>query len=238
MLERIIEAKDNIEYVINESITRFDSAVKGIMDYVNSFNNNWSYSINRTNNNISELSYSTYPLSAAVMTWDGNRQYSGDDITEITARDMELNNVYSEFEDYAINLSPSLVEYLESKGKKLVDIVGIASADIGDGVVAAIQRTNKEGLLIANKDYASTITAFAYAHGLTYDEAKQFVWDHELIHGANVDAEIDVFKTQLNYYSIMAETSESEENRASYMRLAKAAHARYAREENGKKEVN
>jgi hypothetical protein len=244
-LEQIIRDINDMNYRIAATIDYYDRIFEEFRSHSmpyreqqNDSESQSSYTMSPSDSSYSVLlpavegySSTTIPYSAAVMTTDGERHYSGNDKDGISERDRELDVALSDHDDYMQNYSGPLMEYIESKGRGVVDIVGFASATLGDGVLAAIQRTDKEGVLIVNSDYESNLEKFARNHNLSRELSVRFYNDHELFHGAGYNSEEEVFRAQLDHYGIMmSKSEEGSKEHSEWSDLAKAAHARYALE--------
>lgn len=167
-------------------------------------------------------------MGSAFKYSNGQKQFAGDSIADMQYHDSQISTIEHYIDNYYNTEAPKLTSYLKEQGHDLVDIVAIGSADLISGALAAISFGEKEGVLMGNRDFEAKVNDFANYHGLTYLEAVQYVWDHELTHSAHIHSELEVDSKLFDFYTAMSKKSKGAK-KEKYERLAKAAGIRVER---------
>jgi hypothetical protein len=170
----------------------------------------------------------------AVKTPDGRVHKDGDAAADLA----QLDAVEHLVESYLRNEGRELSAYLRQQGREIrLDAVG--SADLGDGVLAAIASGGEANVLLANRGFEKRAEAMARGYGLTKDEAMTYILSHEMTHAAGIHSEVKTESTIADYFSHRAAAYEKQASQApeamkgdyqkqaqSYRRLAAVAKAR------------
>lgn len=135
----------------------------------------------------------------------------------------------------------SFMEYVDKRGKKMMNIKGVGAGDLGPNTVAAIMHNGIEGILLSNYDgrsFEDRVSQLASNYEITEDAAQEYVLAHELSHAAGHFDETSAEEFLVGYFTEMAENSEGEE-KEKYESLAKVAEERaeQAREYESKQEA-
>ncbi len=122
----------------------------------------------------------------------------------------------------------SFMDYVDRRGKKMMDIKGVGAGDLGPNTVAAIMHNGIEGILLSNYDgrsFEDRVSQLASMYEISDDAAQEYVLAHELSHAAGHFDESSAEEFLVGYFTEMAEGAEGEE-KAKYESLANVAKER------------
>ncbi|MBT3297966.1 hypothetical protein HN385_03515 [archaeon] len=123
----------------------------------------------------------------------------------------------------------SFMDYVDSRGKKMMKIKGVGAGDLGSNTVAAIMHNGIEGILLSNYDdrsFEDRVSQLASIYEISDDAAQEYVLAHELSHAAGHYDESSAEEFLVGYFTEMADNSEGEE-KEKYESLANVAKERY-----------
>jgi len=187
-----------------------------------------------------------YAGSAAYIAGQGYVA-RGDPLDAMAHHQRELHGLESSLTDYMKTEAQLFLPYLNRQGKPFNGLDAVVSAELEDGIVAALMKYEQGGktksALIANargEGWDSQLDHFAdvYLGGKGYGAkearnlAKRFVLSEEIYHETQSTdlqgeaAEIDAAYTLLGYFTDMSEKFEGAES-DEYQALADVAQERY-----------
>jgi hypothetical protein len=147
-----------------------------------------------------------------------NDKYSGSRL------DQEVQQMFNNY--LSSKEGQDFVKYLNSKGKKIVDLKPAKAADLGDNAVAAAQHNGIEGRLLGNysngKNFKERISEVGKMYGIETKLAEEYVFTHELAHLAGYDSEEKAEGALEHYFQSQAFQNQGAE-RDKYVALAKIA---------------
>lgn len=138
----------------------------------------------------------------------------------------EAENMQELFQKYlSSEQGKSFMEYVRSRGNKLMNFKGVGAGDLGENTVAAILRNDLEGILLSNyegKSFAERISEMAAQYNLTHEATIEYVLAHELAHAAGYKSEKETEGFIKEYFKSRASHTEGEE-KEKYVQLAGVA---------------
>ncbi len=165
-----------------------------------------------------------YGMGMAVVDPQGKTNlYSSDQPYEHIR---EAENMQEVFHNYlSSEQGKNFVEYVSSRGNKLMEFKGVGAGDLGENTVAAILRNDLEGILLSNyegKGFDERISEMADKYNLTHEATIEYVLAHELAHAAGYKSEAETEGFIKEYFESRASHTEGEE-KEKYVQLAGVA---------------
>src|SRR3989344_9308832 len=136
-------------------------------------------------------SYSVLPMGLAYVGNDKKVNVQGSDRPyEHTQQAQTMDGIVK---DYLHSTEGQrFIDYAHSRGRKLIQLVGAGSADLGEHVVAAVIHDGERGVIVSNydgKDFRSRVSEFASMYGINQEVALEYVLTHEFGHIAGYNTE-------------------------------------------------
>ena len=138
----------------------------------------------------------------------------------------EAKNMEETFTNYlSSEEGENFLNYVSSRGKKMMDIKGVGACDLGENTVAAILHNGIEGIILSNyegKSFGERVSGYADLYGIDNNSAEEYVLAHELSHAAGHNTEESAEEFLEDYFTEMAEKCDGDD-RSKYQSLAKVA---------------
>tara|TARA_Y100000310_G_C20578592_1_gene761794 strand:+ start:498 stop:1154 length:657 start_codon:yes stop_codon:yes gene_type:complete len=190
------------------------------------------------NNLLFSSNYTINPMGLAVVDSqsDAINLYQSD---QPYAHLQEAKNMETTLDNYLTSTEgQNFMNYVSSRGKKMMNIKGVGAGDLGENTVAALLHDGIEGIILSNydgKSFSERVSDFAGSYGLDPQSAEEYVLAHELSHAAGNLTEESAESFLEDYFTEMASQNKGEE-KVRYESLAVVAGKR--KEEAAKIENN
>ncbi|MBS3120480.1 hypothetical protein J4420_02100 [Candidatus Woesearchaeota archaeon] len=115
--------------------------------------------------------------------------------------------------------------YIESRNRKLVELTGYGTADLGPSTVAATIHNGLEGIIVSNyqgKTFQERVEQMAIQYKIPADAMQEYVLTHELAHAAGYKSEAETEGFIKDFFTSRAFQTQGE-TREKYTSLAKIA---------------
>jgi len=179
-----------------------------------------------------------YPVGGAVVDDEGELVTTGDKDSHYVPEAVSFENYVK---DYLNGEGKTLLDYLGNvKGKRMVKIKGVGSAELEDKVYAAIIKNNDEGILLSNgkgAGFEQRVNDFAATYGISEDMAKEYIIAHEIVHAHDYHDEGQTEAVLCEYFSYMTNNAKAPEQKAKYEKLAEVAYQRAEAQKNSEKKA-
>ena len=175
----------------------------------------------------SKIAGHIYPVGGAVVNDKGEIASTGDQDHRYVPEAVSFRNYVN---DFLKGEGASLLDYLGStKGKRMIEIKGVGSAELEDRVYASIIHNGEKGVILVNgKGYGFDEGAedFAERHGVTDDMAKEYIVAHEIVHAHGYHDESKTERVLGDYFTNMANNTDEPALKGKYEQLAEVAYER------------